>query len=354
MSWEEAWNEVWKQAWNKSARRRRVFSTPASTPAAFKIAGAAGGSRRAVSAAVVAVVCAVMFATGGCAGSTAPGRPSAGPTASAAPSASAHATRSAPAAVAALPAPLHIVLVVMENHSYGDIIGNPAAPFINALARRGALFTRSYGVTHPSQPNYLALFSGSAHGVTDDSCPHVFHAPNLASGLAASGRSFTGYAEGLPNVGSTVCASGAYARKHVPWVNFASVPASASQPFSRFPAADPAKLPTVSWVIPDLCHDMHDCGVSTGDAWLASHLGGYAAWAMTHRSLLIVTWDEDDGGTANHIATIFFGQFVRPGRCVQRITHYNVLATIEHAYHLRRDGHAGAAAPITGIWAGRR
>lgn len=321
---------------NNSDRRRRVLSSPVSTPAA-----------------VAAAICAVMFAAGGCAGSGAKSPPSAGPVTSSAPSAPASATQPSPAAVAPVPAPQHIVLVVMENHSYGDIIGNPAAPFINGLARRGALFTRSFAVAHPSEPNYLALFSGSAHGVTDDSCPNVFHAPNLASDLAASGRSFTGYAEGLPNVGSTVCSSGTYARKHAPWVNFANVPASASQPFSRFPAADPAKLPTVSWVIPDLCHDMHDCGVSTGDAWLASHLGGYAAWAMTHRSLLIITWDEDDSGAANHIATIFYGQFVTPGRRGQRITHYNVLATIEQAYRLRRDGHAGAAAPITGIWAGR-
>jgi phosphatidylinositol-3-phosphatase len=310
--------------------------------------------------AVSAAAAAIVFAAVGCAGSGAAGAPSAGPATSPARSASAraprppHPVRPAPAAVTAVPAPLHTVLVVMENHGYGEIIGNPAAPFINGLARRGVLFTRSYAITHPSEPNYLALFSGSAHGVTDDSCPHVFHAPNLASDLAASGRSFTGYAEGLPGVGSTVCSSGAYARKHVPWVNFAAVPASASQPFSSFPAADPATLPTVSWVIPDLCHDMHDCSVRAGDAWLASHLGGYAAWAMTHRSLLIVTWDEDDGGAANHIATIFSGQFVRPGRYGKRITHYNVLATIEQAYHLRRDGHASTAAPITGIWAAPR
>ncbi len=256
------------------------------------------------------------------------------------------------AALGAVPAPAHIVVVVMENHSYGDIISNPAAPFINRLAAQGALFTRSYAVTHPSEPNYLALFSGSTQGVTDDSCPHSFTAPNLAADLAAAGRSFTGYAEGLPGAGATTCGSGGYARKHAPWVNFANVPAAASQPFSRFPRADLSALPTVSWVIPDLCHDMHDCGVSTGDAWLRDHLGGYADWARTHRSLLIVTWDEDDGSAANHIATIFVGEFVKPGRYGQRITHDNVLATIEQACHLPRDGDAAAAAPVTGMWTG--
>jgi phosphatidylinositol-3-phosphatase len=254
---------------------------------------------------------------------------------------------------AAVPAPAHIVVVVMENHSYGDIIGNGAAPFINGLARQGALFTRSYAVTHPSEPNYLALFSGSTQGVSDDSCPHTFTARNLAADLAAAGKSFTGYAEGLPDAGATDCGSGNYARKHAPWVNFTNVPAAASEPFSRFPGSDPGALPTVSWVIPDLCHDMHDCAVSTGDTWLRDHLAGYAQWARTHRSLLILTWDEDDGSAANHVATIFVGQFVTPGSYGQRITHYNVLATIEQAYHLHRDGNAAAAAPVTGIWAGQ-
>ncbi len=251
------------------------------------------------------------------------------------------------------PAPHHIVLVVLENHSYGQIIGNPAAPFVNQLARDGALFTHSFAVTHPSEPNYLALFSGSTQGVDDDSCPHTWRAPNLAASLAAAGKSFTGYAEGLPSVGSAECDSGDYARRHVPWVDFANVPAAQSRPFSDFPARDPASLPTVSWVIPNVCHDMHDCSVATGDGWLRQHLGPYLGWAKTHQSLLIVTFDEDDGNGDNHIATLFAGEGVKPGRYATRITHYNVLATIEAVYGLHRDGHAASAAPVTGIWSGR-
>ncbi len=310
--------------------------------------------------ACAAVVCSAVLAAG--CGSAAP---PAGP-GSATPSAAAPGTGGAStggpgtgapntaAGAAAVPAPAHIVLVVMENHGYGEIIGNPAAPFINGLARLGALFTHSFAVTHPSEPNYLALFSGATHGVSDDSCPHTFTAPNLAADLAAARKTFTGFAESLPSVGSKVCVLGNYARKHVPWVNFSNVPAAASQPFSRFPGSNPAALPTVSWVIPNLCNDMHDCAVATGDAWLRRNLGGYARWAMTHHSLLIVTWDEDDGSAVNQIPTIFAGQAVKPGRYGQRITHYNVLATIEAAYNLRRDGHAATAAPITGIWAAAR
>ncbi len=249
-----------------------------------------------------------------------------------------------------VPAPAHTVVVMMENHAYSEVIGNAAAPYLNQLARQGAVFTHSYAITHPSEPNYLALFSGSTHGVTADSCPVELTAPNLAADLIAAGKTFAGYAEDLPAVGSTICSSGEYARKHVPWTDFRNVPGSVSMPFSSFPATDFTKLPTVSFVIPNLCNDMHDCSVATGDAWLRAHLSGYARWAMTHDSLLIITWDEDDGSQSNQIPTIFVGQQVRPGRYAERITHYSVLATLEAAYGLPRDGNAASATPITGIW----
>jgi acid phosphatase len=249
-----------------------------------------------------------------------------------------------------VPQPAHVVVVVMENHAYQQVIGSPDAPFLNGLARRGALFTHSYAITHPSEPNYLALFSGSTQGVTSDACPVTFTVPNLASGLLSAGKTFAGYAQGLPATGSPVCSAGNYARKHVPWADFRNIPASVNQPFTSFPAADFSRLPTVSFVIPDLCNDMHDCSVATGDSWLRAHLSGYVSWAMTHNSLLIVTWDEDDGMAANQIPTIFAGQQVRPGSYPQRITHYNVLATIEAAYGLTRDGSAASTAPIDYIW----
>jgi len=247
----------------------------------------------------------------------------------------------------------------MENHSYSQVIGSAQAPYINQLASVGALFTDSRAVTHPSQPNYLALFSGSTQGITDDSCPHRFTAGNVAAELISAGQTFAGYSEDLPATGSGACTSGGYARKHVPWANFSNVPAADSRQFARFPAGGPsaaipaaefARLPTVSFVIPNLCHDMHDCSVATGDAWLRAHLGAYAVWAMTHHSLLIVTCDENDDSPGNQIPTIFAGQLVRHGRFSQPITHYNVLATLENLYHLPYLAHATTAPPITAIW----
>jgi len=314
--------------------------------------GRPGGARTGGARLYAGVVLAVLAVLAGCgSGASRPADQTGSSAAAGQPSASGAAPSAPPGAgLAAIPAPAHTVVVVMENHSYADIIGNPAAPFINELARRGALFTRSYAITHPSEPNYLALFSGSTQGIADDSCPDRFTAPNLAADLLKAGRSFAGYAEDLPGAGSPACSAGDYARKHVPWADFSNVPGSVSLPFTSFPATAFARLPAVSFVIPDLCHDMHDCSVPAGDAWLRAHIGGYADWAMTHDSLLIVTWDEDDGSLGNHIATIFAGQKVRPGSYAEPITHYSVLATIEAAYALPRDGQAATATPITNIW----
>ncbi len=258
-------------------------------------------------------------------------------------------------AAAAIPQPAHVVIVVEENRSEGNIIGNKSAPFITALATHGANMVQSFAETHPSEPNYLALFSGSTLGVTKDLCPVNGGAtPNLASELLAAGYTFVGYAEGLPAVGSTVCSAGKYARKHVPWANFSNVPPTSSVPFSAFPSVNGgsfADLPTVSFVIPNNDDNMHDGSIAQGDAWLSRELSGYANWAVTNNSLLIVTWDEDDGGPRNQIPTVIYGAHVQPGSYNEQINHYSVLSTLEQMYGLPKTGYAASAPPIASIWA---
>ncbi|OBI64444.1 acid phosphatase [Mycobacterium sp. E796] len=256
-------------------------------------------------------------------------------------------------AAAALPQPAHVVIVVEENRAATTIIGNKSAPFINALAAGGANMVQSFAEAHPSEPNYLALFAGSTLGVTKDSCPVDGGAtPNLASELLAAGYSFVGYAEGLPAPGSTVCSAGKYARKHVPWANFSNVPAANSLPFSAFPMGNYAALPTVSFVIPNNDDNMHDGSIAQADAWLSRELSGYANWAVANNSLLIVTWDEDDGGPRNQIPTVIYGAHVQPGNYNEQINHYSVLSTLEQMYGLPKTGYAAGAAPIATIWAG--
>jgi acid phosphatase len=244
------------------------------------------------------------------------------------------------------------MIVIFENKAYRQVIDNPAAPYLSSLARGGANFGDAHGESHPSQPNYVALLSGSTHGVTNDSCPQdLGDQPNLARQLLDAHLSFAGYSEDQPAAGFTGCrAEDRYARKHNPWVDFSNVPPGSNLPASALPA-DLAALPTVSVLIPNLCHDMHDCPVSVGDRWARQHLPVYLSWAQKHNSLLIVTFDEDNGTAANHIPTVFVGPMVHPGLVTERIDHYRILRTIEDMYRLPPLGQAAVVPPITSVWA---
>lgn len=268
-----------------------------------------------------------------------------------------------------IPRPDHIIIVVEENHSYNEIIGSQNAPYMNQLAKEGALFTHSYGVTHPSQPNYLALFSGNLQGVNGDEClmdSTPFTTNNLGASLIKAGHSFTGYSETLPRAGFLECDYEevplySYARKHSPWVNWQGdkkngLAPYTNQPLTSFPS-DFNKLPTLSFVIPNEANDMHNielggdtASIKRADQWLKDHLSNYVTWAKKNNSLLILTFDEDNSSTPeNHIATFFVGEMVRPGIYNDSINHYNVLRTLEAMYQLPHSGNAQATA-IKNVW----
>lgn len=256
-------------------------------------------------------------------------------------------------AAAAVPTPAHVVVVMEENHSYSDIIGNTSqAPYFNSLASQGALLTDYFAISHPSEPNYMALFAGSTFGLTGDTCPvNEGTTANLGSELLGAGYTFKGYSEGLPSTGSTTCTSGEYARKHSPWINFSNVPGSDSLPYSSFPSStNYASLPTLSFVIPNLDDDMHDGTIKQADTWLNKNLSAYATWAKSNDSLLIVTWDEDDYTENNQVPTIIVGQGVTTGQYDETVNHYNLLATLEAMYGLAKAGNSASASAITDIW----
>ena len=257
-----------------------------------------------------------------------------------------------------IPRPDHVVIVIEENKSFEQIIDNQNARYINSLAKAGALFTRSFGVTHPSQPNYLALFSGSTHGINDDGCPLQLSGDNLASELIKNGLSFGIYSESMPSAGYEECYADKshYARKHNPAVNWQgkNLPAEINMTIAEFPA-DYTKLPTVSMVIPNQINDMHDGwnkndSIKHGDDWLGNNLDAYVQWAKTHNSLLLVTWDEDDNSSNNHIPTIFVGPMIKSGLYDNRIDHYSVLRTLEEIYGLSLLGKTVDTHPIQNIW----
>ena len=257
-----------------------------------------------------------------------------------------------------------VVVIVFENKEASAVLGSPAAPTFNALARRYAVLTNYVGVAHPSLPNYLALVSGSTQGVTSDCADCVVAARNLADTIEASGRTWKTYAEGLPAPGFTGASAGRYAKKHDPLVYFRDVLASRSRLRRIVPLSDFARdlaaddLPDFSLVVPDLCHDMHDCSVATGDAWLRTFLSPLLRSRALRDGVVFVVFDEgsagDTTGGGGRVPALVLGPLVRPGaRSARRLDHLSLLRTIEDAWHLPRLGDSSSAAPILGIWRAR-
>jgi phosphatidylinositol-3-phosphatase len=310
----------------------------------------------------------------------------------------------------------HVVVVIFENHSYAQVIGNPQAPNFNALAANGANFvpasddptgvlSGSHAVRHPSQPNYLEFYSGSNQGTIQDGRPGTqdepfttappFTTANLGASLCGAGYSFVTYSESLPYAGfdgdsyTTVPGQNQYERKHNPvtnWINDShptsnQLPSWVNQPFTTFQNLARvrngfAKLPTVSFVVPNEQNDMHDGTVAQADAWLKSNiLNTYLPWASSHNSLLIVTFDEDGDDTAtNLIPTIFAGAWIKPGNYTEAninlanpyvgnpgdpgfqtptytaMNHYNVLSTIEDIYGLQHIGGSVARPSVIDVF----
>ncbi len=259
--------------------------------------------------------------------------------------------------------PDHLIVVIEENHSFEQIIGSPAAPFLNRLATQGTLLTDYYAITHPSLPNYVALLSGrtpienNCHGCT-------FTGPNLVDQLEAGHISWAAYFQGLPRPCSTVAGAGAYTEAVDPFMHAADIrhhPARCDRvlPFNRFHADLAAgRLPTVVFVMPDLHHEMHSGPVRVADRWLQRLVGELQAspvWRQDTR--LVVTFDEStrsdvrsccDGlGRGGRIATIVAGPRVPPGRDPTPYTHYSLLRSIEAAFGLPFLGHAGDPATVT-------
>jgi hypothetical protein len=251
-----------------------------------------------------------------------------------------------------------VIVVILENMAYSAA---NAPPYITSLVAANASFAHSYAVTHPSQPNYLALWSGDTQGIVSDSCPppgSPFDAENLGHACEAADLSWRAYSENLPEPGSAVCTASPsptgslYGRKHAPWVSFSNLDHTNEMPYSQL-AADIAAnaLPNLAFVIPSNCHNAHDCPLDTADAWLSHEMPSMLS-AVGPNGLVVLTWDEDEGLSDNRILTVLAGPLVKPGFVSQRfVNHYAVLRTICDGLRLTPFGAASAEAPITDIWA---
>jgi len=280
--------------------------------------------------------------------------------------------------------PDHVVVVVLQDRA-SDALGNPIWDYLNSIAQTGLVYTNSHGVTHPSEPNSLALYSGSTQGITDNGRHHNFSGPNLARSLFNAGLSFSGYIESLPSNGSQVAQAGdgvypdLYTRNLNPMAQFTDIgidpntglprPNSAVNRtfghFSSIPTNDYSSLPTVSYVIPNTLHNAHGSNAmepwagspdeenndvlrNMADNWLAANINAYLEWAKQNNSLLIMTQDEErwTGGTAQTITTLVHGDadLFNPGTNGDNVNHYNLLRTITDMYGLAPLGVTGSVA----------
>ncbi len=247
----------------------------------------------------------------------------------------------------------HVVVVVLENKERGKVLGNPEAPAFNAFARKGAVLRAYRGVTHPSLPNYLALVSGSTHGISSDCTRCTVGGRSLADTLEARELTWKAYAEGLPRVGWTGPSHGRYAKKHVPFLYFRRVLASPARLRRIVPLAQltrdraAGRLPNFALVVPDLCHGMHDCSVAMGDAWLKRFLPPLLKLPGT---AVFVVFDESDSADPG-VPGLALGPLVRArSYSTSPLSHYALLRTIEQGFGLPLLGRSARATLVTGIW----
>lgn len=232
----------------------------------------------------------------------------------------------------------HVVWIWMENKSFGQV---SSAPYLSRLANGCGVATNYAAVAHPSLPNYLAATSGSDWGIRDDADPS---AHPLAQPSIFGQTDWRSYEESMPsNCDRT--SSGLYAVKHNPAAYFTPLRAQCRKWDVPLGELQPARLPSFTFITPNLCNDMHDCPVGTGDAWLARWVPRILSGSdyRSGRTALFITFDEAED-RSNRVVTVVVAPSTRPGtRSAARFTHYSLLKTTEDMLGLPHLGHAGAS-----------
>lgn len=211
----------------------------------------------------------------------------------------------------------HVFLVVEENHSYSEVIGNPAMPYLNSLVPQGGLAKQYFANAHPSIPNYFMLTTGQPI-TTDDNFSGTVSDDNVVRELVAAGKTWKSYAESLPAVGYTGPDSPPYLKHHNPFAYFSDVLSSPAQASNLVPigqlSADLTnnQVPNYSFIVPNARDDAHDCPdggsdctdsqkLNAADQWLKTNIGGVLnSSAFQTDGLLIIVFDESDLSDFNH------------------------------------------------------
>ena len=265
----------------------------------------------------------------------------------------------------------HIIVIMMENHGLSEIIGNPDAPFMNGLTTANPVAANYFAVTHPSLPNYMAPTGGDTFftrncSIADGGC--TTPALNIADRIEASGRTWAAYMEDMPSpcfVGDNYPVVGsppAYREKHNPFIHFDDIRNDAARcnrivPYTQLTADLPA-LPNFVWITPNMCNDMHDvCSpdlseVKLGDNWLSTEvprIQNSPSCAAPQTCLIVITFDE--GGTDDHLFTVFVKPGPRPPDSNVMYDHYSLLRTIEDSWGLATlTANDAAATPMADMF----
>ncbi len=251
-----------------------------------------------------------------------------------------------------VPAFDHIVVIMMENHGFPEVIGSSLMPNLNALAKQYVLLSQYYAIRHPSLPNYIGLFSGDTYGITKDCTTCYLNQPNLADRIEASGRTWKDYQEDMPSpcfVGS----SGDYQQKHNPFMYFDDIRLDAARcsqsvvPLTQLDADLAAnRLPNFAFIMPNMCNSAHDCSLETADKWLGAMVSKLQnSPALGQNSLIVVLFDEYDGNNASccglparaggQVSALLISPLAKPGfNDSAPYSHYSLLKTILAAWSL--------------------
>ncbi|MGH3010093.1 MAG: alkaline phosphatase family protein [Gaiellaceae bacterium] len=247
----------------------------------------------------------------------------------------------------------HVVWIWMENESYDQVIGKASGRYLTQLAHVCGVATNYAAVSHPSLPNYIAATSGSTWGIADDDPPaaHPIARPSIFSQVSAAGLSWRSYEESMPS-NCALSSAGLYAVKHNPAAYYTGLRAQCGRwdvPMGTLSsgllasALRRGRLPSFAFVTPNLCDDMHDCSIATGDAWLRRWISAIIT-SESYRSgttAIFITFDEGSG--SNHVATLVVAPSTPSGtRSSTPFNHYSLLKTTEQLLGVRgRLAHAG-------------
>jgi hypothetical protein len=273
----------------------------------------------------------------------------------------------------------HVFTIMMENTGIEALLSNPNAPWINQAIVTNGVAGNYYGVTHPSQPNYIAATSGALNGVTNDNDVTI-DVPNIVDQLESQGKTWTAYMQSLSLCTTKLdhaCGNQLYERKHNPFVSYTDVQTNAARMAkivdSSQLSTDLANntVPNYVWISPDQCHDMHGRGgggpsdpcdfsqvqslIAAGDAFLSATVGQImASRAWKDDSVILITWDESDftgsgfngfgddrgccdsvaGQGGGHVLTLVITREGGARASFTPYNHYSLLKTTENALHL--------------------